>query len=153
MVSSNKPADEPPIVEVVIEVCRGGFIKRGSRGKFDFLSPVPCPYNYGSVQQYIGGDGDYLDGIVLGPRLPRGSRVRVQAWGAVGMTEGQVYEDKLVCSPYALSEDDQRKVLSFLRCYASCKSLLNAFRGRAGKVNVESWVDASTAIARARPAG
>jgi inorganic pyrophosphatase len=152
MVSASHPADEPTTVAVVIEVSRGSFIKRGSRGQFDFLSPVPCPYNYGSVHQYIGGDGDYLDAIVLGPRLPRGSRVQMPVQGAVGMTERQVYEDKLVCAPHTLDEDEQRKMLAFLRRYARCKSLLNALRGRSGHVRCEGWVDTGAAMGRARPA-
>jgi inorganic pyrophosphatase len=35
-------------VDVVIEVPRGSFIKRGSTGHVDFISPLPCPFNYGS---------------------------------------------------------------------------------------------------------
>jgi inorganic pyrophosphatase len=153
MMSARNAADDPTTVEVVIEVSRGSFLKRGSRGQFDFLSPFPCPYNYGSVPEYIGGDGDYLDALVLGPRLPRGGRVRVPARGAVGMTERRVYEDKLVCAAQDLSERGQRRVLFFLRCYARCKSLLNALRGRPGRVRCEGWVDAAAAVSRARPAG
>ncbi len=48
------PPDNTPEVEEVIEVPRGSFVKRGSRGEFDFLSPLPCPFNYGSVRRYIG---------------------------------------------------------------------------------------------------
>ena len=48
---------EPPVVEVVIEVPRGSFLKRGSTGRVDFISPLPCPFNYGSVPGYIGLDG------------------------------------------------------------------------------------------------
>ena len=39
----------PPEVEVVIEIPRGSFLKRGSTGHVDFVSPLPCPFNYGSV--------------------------------------------------------------------------------------------------------
>jgi inorganic pyrophosphatase len=39
----------PPEIEVVIEVPRGSFLKRGSTGHVDFISPLPCPFNYGSV--------------------------------------------------------------------------------------------------------
>src|SRR5215207_8813883 len=70
-------------VDVVIEVPRGSFIKRGSTGQVDFVSPLPCPFNYGSVPAYVGLEGDLLDALVLGPRLPYGTRVVVQAWGAV----------------------------------------------------------------------
>ena len=73
----------PPQVNVVIEVPRGSFLKRGSDGALDFVSPFPCPFNYGSVEGYLGLEGDMLDAVVLGPRLSRGSRVKVQAFGAV----------------------------------------------------------------------
>ena len=145
------PPNTPPSVEVVIEISRGSFIKRGSTGQIDFLSPVPCPYNYGSVHQYIGGDGDFLDAIVLGPRLPAGSRVQVNAYGAVGMSEGFVYDDKLICATKPISPDDRRNVLLFLRFYAWCKGLLNIIRGYAGPSHCDGWGDASAAIARAIP--
>ena len=32
-----------------------------------------------------GGEGDYLDAVVLGPRLALGSTVQVKAYGAVGL--------------------------------------------------------------------
>ncbi len=59
----------PPEVDVVIEIPRGSFLKRGSTGHVDFVSPLPCPFNYGSVPQYLGQEGDLLDAVVLGPRL------------------------------------------------------------------------------------
>ena len=61
-----------PLIEVIIEIPRGGFLKRGSTGELDFISPFPCPFNYGSIPAFIGLDGDLLDAVVLGPRLPRG---------------------------------------------------------------------------------
>ena len=74
-------------VEVVIEIPRGSFLKRGWNGTVDFVSPFPCPFNYGAIPDYIGGEGDLLDAVVLGPRLPRGKRVSVVAQGAVGLTD------------------------------------------------------------------
>ena len=55
---------EPPEVEVVVEVPRGSFLKRGSTGHVDFISPLPCPFNYGSVPSHIGQEGDLLDALV-----------------------------------------------------------------------------------------
>lgn len=69
------------MVEVVIEIPRGSFLKRGSNGHIDFVSPLPCPFNYGSVPKLLGLDDDLLDALVLGPRLDVGTRLRVQAWG------------------------------------------------------------------------
>ena len=44
----------PPEIEVVIEIPRGSFLKRGSTGHIDFVSPLPCPFNYGSVPSDLG---------------------------------------------------------------------------------------------------
>ena len=60
---------EPPEVEVVIEVPRSSFLKPGSSGSIDFVSPLPCPFNYGAVPTLLGLEGDLLDALVLGPRL------------------------------------------------------------------------------------
>lgn len=141
----------PPSVEVVIEIPRGSFLKRGSSGIIDFVSPVPCLYNYGSIHQYIGGDGDFLDAVVLGPRLPVGTKVRVNAYGSVGVSERFMYDDKLVCAMKPISSHERRNVLLFFRLYASCKGLLNMIRGHKGRSHCEGWGDACAAIERAEP--
>ena len=141
---------EPPLVEVVIEIPRGSFLKRGSRGDVDFISPLPCPFNYGSVPQYIGGEGDLLDAVVLGPRLARGTCVRVKAWGAVVLTDRGMTDDKLICSSQSVDSGQRRMVLCFFHFYAKCKGLLNLFRRRTGRNACDGWCDAADAIARAR---
>jgi len=139
-----------PELEVLIEIPRGSFIKRGSTGHVDFVSPLPCPFNYGSVPQYIGLEGDLLDAVVLGPRLPLGTRTRVRAWGAVVLTDRGMTDDKLICSSEPLSASQRRRVLRFFRFYAKCKGLLNLVRRRPGRNACDGWCDASAAIARAR---
>src|SRR6476661_4942990 len=121
-----------PELDVVIEVPKGSFLKRGSTGRIDFVSPLPCPYNYGSVPQLLGLEGDLLDAVVLGPRLPAGTRVRVRAWGAVTLTDRDMVDDKLICADRAPTERERRRVLTFFRFYARCKALLNLWRGRKG---------------------
>ena len=144
---------EPPLVEVVIEVPRGSFIKRGSTGKVDFISPLPCPFNYGSLPDYLGLDGDLLDALVLGPRLPAGTRVQAKAWGAIRMVDHGMLDDKLICSDLPPDLLQRQKVLRFFRFYAKCKGLLNVVRGRLGRNACEGWRDAAQTIARARPRG
>ena len=141
----------PPVVEVLIEIPRGSFIKRGSTGHVDFVSPLPCPFNYGSVPQYIGLEGDLLDAVVLGPRLPLGARTRVSAWGAVTLTDRGMSDDKLICSARPITDRQRRRVLRFFRFYARCKALLNLVRRRPGRNACDGWCEASAAIARARP--
>jgi inorganic pyrophosphatase len=140
-----------PEVEVLIEVPRGSFIKRGSMGRVDFISPLPCPFNYGSVPQYVGREGDLLDAVVLGPHLPRGTRVRVKAWGAVTLTDRGMTDDKLICSGQSLSDRQRGMILRFFRFYAKCKGLLNLLRGRSGRNACDGWCEARDAIARAHP--
>jgi inorganic pyrophosphatase len=138
-------------VEVVIEVPRGSFIKRGSTGQVDFISPLPCPFNYGSVPAYIGLEGDLLDALVLGPRLPLGTRLRVKAWGAAILTDRGMTDDKLVCSNHRLTAEERQMVLRFFSFYAKCKGLLNVWRRRSGRNACEGWSDVTHALARARP--
>jgi len=142
-----------PIVDVVIEIPRGSFLKRGSNGRVDFVSPFPCPFNYGSIHEYIGGEGDFLDAVVLGPRLAIGSKVRVRAYGAVGMSERFMYDDKLICSVEPIASRDRQQVLSFFRLYAFCKGFYNGLRGQRGWPQCEGWGDADAALARAVPCG
>ena len=104
---------EVPLVEVIIEIPRGGFLKRGSTGELDFISPFPCPFNYGSIPAFIGLDGDLLDAVVLGPRLPRGTTVKVNAWGAIRMIDRGLYDDKLICSHSPIPPWKQELILLF----------------------------------------
>ena len=140
-----------PELDIVIEVPRGSFLKRGSTGHVDFISPLPCPFNYGSVPAYVGLEGDLLDALVLGPRLRLGTRVRARAWGAVILTDRGMSDDKLVCSDHPVSLVERRNVLRFFHFYAKCKGLLNAWRRRPGRNACEGWCEAAQALARAQP--
>jgi len=147
--TAEQPA--PPELEVVIEIPRGSFLKRGSMGNLDFVSPLPCPFNYGSIPQYIGLEGDLLDAVVLGPRLASGTRLRVRAWGAVILTDRGMIDHKVICSESPVSPAQRAKVLRFFALYAQCKGLLNIWRRRPGRNACDGWIEADEAIARAAP--
>lgn len=140
-------------LDVVIEIPRGSFLKRGSTGQLDFVSPIPCPFNYGSVPGWAGLEGDLLDAVVLGPRLPAGTGVRVRAFGAVGMADRGMYDDKLICAARTLTRWQRFGVTLFFRFYARSKGLLNLFRGCRGRTAYVGWFEARDAISRARPLG
>jgi inorganic pyrophosphatase len=99
----------------------------------------------------VGREGDLLDAVVLGPRLRRGTRIRVPARGAVVLTDRGMTDDKLICSDRPLGHEERRRVLRFFRLYAACKGLLNLLRRRPGRNACDGWSEASEAIARARP--
>lgn len=138
---------------MLIEIPRGSFLKRGSTGHIDFVSPLPCPFNYGSVPTHLGLEGDLLDAVVLGPRLAAGTRLRVPAWGAITLTDRGMSDDKLICSDLPLRPEQRRDVLRFFRFYARCKALLNLLRRRSGRNACDGWIEATQALARARPRG
>ena len=135
----------------MIEVPRGSFLKRGSTGHIDFVSPLPCPFNYGAVPHLLGLEGDLLDAVVLGPRLAFNARVRVRAWGAVALMDRGMTDHKLICSHRPLSADDRSRVLRFFRFYARCKGLLNVWRRRPGRNQCDGWIEAHEALSQARP--
>lgn len=138
-------------VDVVIEVPRGSFLKRGSSGRIDFVSPLPCPFNYGAVPGLLGLEGDLLDALVLGPRLRYGTRVKVTAWAAVTLTDRGMSDDKLICCTQAPSQEEIDRVLRFFHFYARCKGLLNLWRRRPGRNACDGLCTAAQALARARP--
>lgn len=144
---------EAPLVDVLIEIPRGSFLKRGSTGRVDFVSPLPCPFNYGSVPQLIGLEGDLLDAIVLGPRLPPGTLVRVPAWGAVAQTDRGMTDHKLVCADAPLDDHQRRAVLRFFHMYAVAKGMLNLVRGAPGRNACDGWIEAHEALRSAKPRG
>jgi inorganic pyrophosphatase len=147
----SETARDPPELDVIIEIPRGSFLKRGSNGHIDFISPLPCPFNYGAVPHLLGLDNDLLDALVLGPRLPLGTCLRVKAWGAVTLIDRGMTDDKLVCSAHPLSASERENVLRFFRFYAACKGFLNAWRRSPGLNASGGWCEASQALARARP--
>ena len=140
----------PLELEVIIEVPRGSFLKRGWAGHIDFISPLPCPFNYGAVPQYIGLEGDLLDAVVLGPRLRFGTRLTVKAWGAITLIDRGMMDDKLICSAEPLQPAQRRALFRFFRFYAACKGMLNFVRRRPGRNACGTWLDVEAALARAR---
>jgi len=95
---------EVPEVDVIIEIPRGSLLKRGSRERVDFVSPLPCPFNYGAVPTLVGLEGDLLDVVVLGQRLHVGARLRLPAWGVVVQRVRGMVDHKLICSAAPLNE-------------------------------------------------
>ena len=51
------------VYSICVEVPKWGMIKRNEKGNIDYISPVPCPFNYGSVENILGDDGDLQDAI------------------------------------------------------------------------------------------
>ena len=134
-----EPRSLPETVKVEIEVSRGGLIKWGSKGRVDFLSPVPCPFNYGAVTGVAGGDGDPLDAVVLGKRLARG---HVGIWpvqGVIRFEDAGFVDDKIICAASPLRNREKLGLLAFFYVYSIFKPLLNRLKRQQGPTGVRGY--------------
>ena len=101
------------------------------------MSPLPCPFNYGSVPGLVGGDGDPLDAVLLGGGLPRGSRARAVVVDVVWFTDEGAIDDKLVCVPVGVADPGRAVVRWFFTVYAVAKRARALLRGRGGAVRFD----------------
>ena len=125
---------------VVIDVPRGSFIKRHDDGAVDFVSPIPCPFNYGHVPGTLADDGDALDAVVLGAKLPLGSTVTITTRARVDFIDAGCHDPKWVCADTPLSGVQRLQVAGFFRVYALAKRLINGVRGKKGSTRYLGWL-------------
>ncbi|MBK6687523.1 MAG: inorganic diphosphatase [Deltaproteobacteria bacterium] len=128
-----------PVFEVVIETPRFGVVKRKANGQIDFISPVPCPFNYGRVDGTVSGDGDPLDAIVLGARLTVGTRTSAEHRATVHFVDDGQDDPKLVLSGAPITGVQRAQLRTFFLVYAVLKRALNLARGRRGATYVASY--------------
>ena len=129
----------PRSVLVRIEVSRGSHIKRSANGGIDYLSPFPCPWNYGSAIEHPSEDGEPVDVVVLGPTLALGSEVQVELQGHVPFTDQGVPDTKWIASSAPLSVKQVSEVESFFRRYAQAKRLAQRLRRRPGPTEAGAY--------------
>lgn len=127
------------VFEVVIETPRFGVVKRKANGEIDFISPVPCPFNYGRVDGTVSGDGDPLDAIVLGARLALGARTSAEHRATVHFVDDGQDDPKLVLSAAPITEMQLVQLRAFFSVYAVLKRALNLARGRRGQTYVARY--------------
>lgn len=129
--------DAAGCVEVLIEVPRFSFVKRDHLGHIQLLSPVPCPFNYGSLPGTHAGDGDPIDALVLGPRRARGERWRLPVRGVVRFVDAGAADPKWLCSMAELTAADLRAVEQFFSVYVLAKRALNGLLRRPAPTRFE----------------
>lgn len=120
----------PRAVVVRIEVPRGSFVKREAGRGIEYVSPLPCPFNYGFVPGTVGDDGDPPDAIVLGARIAQGTEVATMAWQRVRFVDDGSVDDKLICGVIPPDATQLARIRLFFRVYAVARSALNLAAGR-----------------------
>jgi len=115
---------------IYIETPKGSFVKRNEHQKVDFISPFPCPFNYGHIKGEIGGDGDPLDALLLGEHRPLGSEVLAEVVGYVHFIDGGQQDDKLILHQAGTPTLFERMmVYRFFQLYAQLKRISAPLRG------------------------
>lgn len=112
-------------MEIIIETPKWSFIKyKLVGGSFvrAMVSPFPTLYNYGFAVGSVGGDGQPQDVLVLGPRLPAGTRLNADILGYVQFQDMCVEDNKLIAKPSGqITSWDRLKLRLFFRFYAIYK--------------------------------
>lgn len=119
----------PDRVRFVVEVPRGGFIKRGADGGIDYISPLPCPFNYGSAPEHPGQDGDPADVVVLGRRRRAGSTGTLPVWGRVRFLDQGQRDDKWICGEVPPGRRQRLLLRAFFGFYVLPKVLQGTLKG------------------------
>ena len=122
----------PSETDIVVEVSRGDFVKRRSDGSVDYVSPVPAPFNYGSVPGTLAPDGDATDAVLLGPTRRRGETVRATVYGVVHLLDDGHPDDKLVCAARPPTASEWLLVRAFFRVWVVAKQARALARGARG---------------------
>ena len=111
--SDYEPKNPDGTINVVVEIPTGTLAKwevtkpdgklewEFKNGKPRVVQYLGYPGNYGMIPKSLlpkelGGDGDPLDVIVLGPAVPRGSVVSVKLIGVLKLLDGGEKDDKLI---------------------------------------------------------
>lgn len=119
----------PRTLDFRVEIPKGGLVKRAQDGRVELISPLPCPFNYGSVPGTLGPDGDPVDVVVLGPRLPRGATGTLPVVGRVRMRDAGQDDPKWLLSERPPEEEELLLVDRFFSFYALVKLALQRRRG------------------------
>lgn len=122
-------------VRVRVEIPRGSLVKRRADGSVDFVSPLPCPFDYGSLPGTASSDGDPVDALLVGrPQgRERGTTVDARVLGIVRFVDGGREDPKLVCGFAPLSRWDGAHIRRFFFVYAPIKRALARLRGQRGE--------------------
>ena len=122
---------------IVIETPKGSFVKRNEHGQADFISPVPCPFNYGHIKGEVGGDGDPLDALLLGKYRESGVEITAKIFGCVYFIDDNMRDDKWILSEKEPTKIQKGMIVVFFGIYVQAKRLIARLKGRKGQCCVE----------------
>lgn len=163
---------DAPLVHVVVEIPAGTnekwqVEKTSGALEWERENGVPrvvqylgYPGNYGIVPRTLlptelGGDGDPLDVLLLGPAQPRGSVVPARAIAMLRLVDRGERDDKIVAVPTAGPLSDARDLTTLEARYPGVRQIVETwfanYKGPGVAVS-NGWVDADSAMLVVREA-
>ena len=160
------------LVQVVVEIpagtndkwqldkATGGLEWETEAGRPRVVQYLAYPGNYGIVPRTLlpaalGGDGDPLDVLLLGPALARGAVVPARAIGVLRLVDSGERDDKVIAVPMDGPLSDARDLASLEQRYPGVREIVErwftSYKG-AGRTVSNGYADADSAMAVVREA-
>ena len=123
------------------------------RGKPRVVQYLAYPGSYGMIPRTalpkeLGGDGDPLDLLVLGPAIARGNVVAVRPVAVLKMLDGGERDDKIIAVQSEGPLSDVRDLASLNASYPGATSIVeiwfSSYKGP-GRMQARGWADAAAA--------
>ena len=118
-------------MKIIIDTPKFSFKKYKDDGTVDYASPIPCPFNYGSIPNTVSGDGDRQDAIVLGKKVK--GEVESELRGIVNFLDEGKDDAKWICSANPITFFEKLQLLTFFHVFGLAKKVLNRVRGKKGE--------------------
>jgi inorganic pyrophosphatase len=124
------------------------------KGKPRVVKYLGYPGNYGMIPrtllpEELGGDGDPLDVLILGPALPRGSVVEARVVAVLRLLDGGEQDDKLIAVPAEGAFSQVRDLSSLRSSFANTSEIIElwftSYKGP-GEMESRGWADAPDAM-------
>lgn len=119
-------------MKIKIDTPAWSFTKYNDDGSVDYRSPIPCPFNYGSILGTEAEDGDRKDAVLLGKRVDKGSEIEATEVGVVRFVDAGENDDKLIFSDKKVSAVQKTELYLFFRLFSLLKWAKNKLKGKEG---------------------
>jgi inorganic pyrophosphatase len=144
-----------------VEQSSGALRWEHENGRPRVVQYLAYPVNYGmiprtSLPREIGGDGDPLDVLLLGPQIDRGAVVQARPIGVLRLVDDGERDDKILTVPTAGPLSDAVDLESLDARYPGARQILEvwftSYKGPPGRLVSEGFGDATDAMSIIREA-
>jgi inorganic pyrophosphatase len=123
-------------VAVRCELASWSFAKRKVDGSIDYVSPLPCPFAYGELENTRSGDGAPIDALILGAGPAVGALNLAHLIAVVDFVDNGEFDPKLIVrlgNAKPLSHRERWQVFAFFALWTPFKAILRLKRRQSGR--------------------